>query len=522
MAVFLINPSDHSFGTAVITPRWLYVLAAATPRSFGDPVIVDETLEALVPSGIQPGDFVGIGIHTGNALRGYEVGRLARERGAWVIYGGIHASLYPAEALERGHAHCVVKGDGDVIWSKVLDACVKGKPKQIYEGGKIDADQFVAARWDLLPPDKYMWASVQTVRGCPKHCSFCSVWRTDGQKPRQRSFESVIEEIVQLRRKGFRYIALADDNFYPVTLTDLRLAREQKNYAKLAELEQIRSDKFALMAEMAKLPKNMVFFTQITMESAEDPEYLDAMRNANIKGALVGVEAVTPEGLKSVFKEFNYSGEGLVKQLQTFREHGLHMLGSFIFGLPSDKPDTFKATADLAARAGLAFAQFVLLTPFPGTVDFLRWEKEQEKAPVYVEGIPITRYWLIPAATRPKMFMPHALMSSQEISNRAQGVWDRFYSLSSIWKRSDCAPTLRSRVAFVFLSKLYRKMYAGTGISTDSARRKRANSGARWLSRHTRKFFISKPMPELAMPVWAAAAPASSRAAELGPFAVLE
>ena len=115
MAVFLINPSDHSFGTAVITPRWLYVLAGATPLSFGDPVIVDETLEALVPSTIQAGDLVGIGIHTGNALRGYEVGRLARERGAWVIYGGIHATLYPEEALERGHAHSVVKGDGDVI-----------------------------------------------------------------------------------------------------------------------------------------------------------------------------------------------------------------------------------------------------------------------------------------------------------------------------------------------------------------------------------------------------------------------
>jgi radical SAM superfamily enzyme YgiQ (UPF0313 family) len=520
MAVFLVNPSDHSFGTAVITPRWLYVLAAATPPSFGDPVIVDETLEALEPSNLQAGDFVGIGIHTGNALRGYEVGRVARERGAWVVYGGIHATLYPEEALERGHAHSVVKGDGDVVWSKVLQACVEGKPDRIYEGGKIDADQFVAARWDLLPPDKYMWASVQTVRGCPKHCSFCSVWRTDGQQPRQRPFQSVIEEIVQLRRKGFRYIALADDNFYPVTLTDLRLAREQKNYAKLAELEQIRSDKFALMAELAKLPHNMVFFTQITMESAEDPDYLDAMRKANIKGALVGVEAVTPEGLKSVYKEFNFSGERLVEQLQTFRAHGLFMLGSFIFGLPSDKPDTFKATADLASRAGLSFAQFVLLTPFPGTVDFLRWEKEQEKEPVYVEGVPVTRFWLIPAAVRPKMFMPHPLMSSQEISNRTQGVWDRFYSLPSIWKRSAIAPTLRSRVAFCFLSKLYRKMYAGTGISTDSARRKKANSGARWLSRHTRKFFISKPMPELAMPVWAGAA--QSPATELGLFPVLK
>jgi len=521
MAVFLINPSDHSFGTAVITPRWLYVLAAATPLSFGDPVVVDETLEPLVPSSIQSGDFVGIGIHTGNALRGYDVGRIARERGAWVVFGGIHATLYPEEALELGCAHAVVKGDGDVIWSKVLEACVQGKPDPIYEGGKIDADQFVQARWDLLPPDKYMWASVQTVRGCPKHCSFCSVWRTDGQRPRQRSFESVVEEIVVLRRKGFRFIALADDNFYPVTLTDLRLAKEQKNFSKLAELEQIRSDKFALMAELAKLPKNMVFFTQITMESAEDPDYLDAMRKANIKGALVGVEAVTPEGLKSVFKEFNLSGEGLVRQLQTFRAHGLNMLGSFIFGLPSDKPDTFKATADLAGRAGLAFAQFVLLTPFPGTVDFMRWEKEQEKALEYVDGIPITRFWLIPAARRPKMFMPHPLMSSQEISHRTQGVWDRFYSFASIWKRSDCAPTLRSRLAFCFLSKLYRKMYAGTGISTDSARRRKANSGARWLSRHTRKFFISKPMPELPMPVWSTV-PARSAAAKLGPFPMVQ
>ncbi len=134
MAVFLINPSDHSFGTAVITPRWLYVLAAATPLSFGDPVIVDETLEPLVPSDIQSGDFVGIGIHTGNALRGYEVGRMARERGAWVVYGGIHATLYPEEALERGHAHAVVKGDGDVIWSKVSAGLRPGQARPDLRG----------------------------------------------------------------------------------------------------------------------------------------------------------------------------------------------------------------------------------------------------------------------------------------------------------------------------------------------------------------------------------------------------
>ncbi len=167
---------------------------------------------------IQAGDAVGIGIHTGNALRGYEIGKMARNRGAYVIFGGIHAKLYPQEALELGAAHAVVKGDGDIAWGKVLADCRDGVPQPIYIGGQIEASDFVAARWDLIPRSRYKWASVQTVRGCPKHCSFCSVWRTDGQRPRPRTSDVVVEEIVRLRRHGFRFIALADDNFYPVTI----------------------------------------------------------------------------------------------------------------------------------------------------------------------------------------------------------------------------------------------------------------------------------------------------------------
>ena len=502
MAVHLVNPSDNSFGTAVITPRWLFVLAAATPQSMGDPILVDETLEKLDESAIQPGDIVGISVHTGNALRGYAVGKLAHERGAKVVYGGIHATLFPEEPFEYGAADVVVKGDGDLAWGQVLGDLEAGRAQRIYEGGKIDGEQFLSARWDLMQTDKYMWASVQTIRGCPKHCSFCSVWRTDGQKPRQRTFERVIDEIIDLRRKGFRFIALADDNFYPVTLTDLRLAREQGNQEKLESLTQIRNERFLLMAELAKLPKDMVFFTQITMESAEDGEYLDAMRRANIKGALVGVEAVTPEGLKAVYKDFNFSGDRLVQQLQMFRKHGIHVLGSFIFGLPTDKPTTFDATVNLALKAGVTFAQFVMMTPFPGTVDFIRWEKEQSENPTMVEGTPITRYWLIPSAIRPKMFTPHPVMSSDEIRDRTQGVWDRFYTFGAIWKRSSCTPTLRARLAFMLLSKLYRQMYAGTGISTDSARRNKAKKWARWTARQARKIFRAKPMPELTYPIW--------------------
>jgi len=82
MRIHLINPSDIAFRMSVITPRWLYVLTAATSAAYGDPLIVDETIEAVRPESIQPGDVVGIGIHTSNALRGYEVGRMARARGA--------------------------------------------------------------------------------------------------------------------------------------------------------------------------------------------------------------------------------------------------------------------------------------------------------------------------------------------------------------------------------------------------------------------------------------------------------
>ena len=301
----------------MIAPRWLYVLAAATPTSFGDPVICDETLDQLDPLSIAPGDVVGIGAHTGNALRAYQIGLIARERGATVIFGGIHPTLYSEEAFERGGAHAVVKGDGDQAWPNALNDSVNGTLQRIYEGGRVGAEHFKSARWDLLPQGRYMWASVQTVRGCAKHCSFCSVWRTDGQKPRQRASDAVIQEIVDLRRLGYRYIALADDNFYPVSLTDIRLAEKQNNHHRVAELKAIRAERFELMSRLAQLPhEHEVFFTQITMEAAEDPQFLDAMHAARIKGALVGVEAVTPEGLKDVYKDFNFSGEELVRRLQ--------------------------------------------------------------------------------------------------------------------------------------------------------------------------------------------------------------
>jgi hypothetical protein len=346
-----------------------------------------------------------------------------------------------------------------------------------------------------------MWASVQTVRGCPKHCSFCSVWRTDGQKPRQRSTDIVVQEIVQLRRMGYCFIALADDNFYPVTLTDIELAKKQKNAPRVAELESLRAERFDLMERLSQLPKDLIFFTQITMEAAEDPQFLDAMRKARIRGALVGVESVTEEGLKSVYKDFNCSGDKLAERLRLFKKHGVHVLGSFIFGLSTDREDTFAATCrDGQARRGR-----------------LRAVRDDDSLPRYGRFSELGKKPGRPGAARrrrtgdalladPGTSPPEALHATSDYGGgrnspaHAEG-WDRFYTFREIWIRSGCATSLKARLAFVFISKLYRQMYANTGIATDSARRKTSNRWARWLAKPCQRLFKGKPMPELSAPV---------------------
>ena len=493
--IHLVNPSTKSFGVAVITPRWLYVLAGATGHQWGDPNIVDETLDPIDITQIAKGDVVGIGIHTGNARRGYEVGRECRERGAWVVYGGIHATLFPDEVLRTRRAHMRSSG-ATATWCgpKVVADCLAGQPQQRYEGGRIAGEAFVSARWDLLPEKSYMWASVQTVRGCPKHCSFCSVWRTDGQEPRLRSVERVVREVVELRRKGFRFIALADDNFYPVSHQDIAQAKRRADPTRLHELEALRDERFQLMEALSELPSDLVFYTQITMEAAEDTEFLDAMKKARILGALVGVESVTEEGLKDVYKGFNLAGDELVERLKTFRRHGIHILGSFIFGLPSDRADTFDATVALAKKADLAFAQFVLLTPFPGTVDFEKWaENERQTNDTKIDGVSLTTHWLIPEDRRPTSVYRASHDEPRTDSRRHPGVPGTSSTAGRKCGRGRASSrSLRSRVAFMLISKLYRQMYANTGIATDSARVQRSTKWARLMGTAARGLFMAQ------------------------------
>ena len=178
------------------------------------------------------------------------------------------------------------------------------------------------------------------------------------------------------------------------------------------------------------------------------------------------------------------------------------MLGSFIFGLPSDRADTFDATVALAEQADLTFAQFVLLTPFPGTVDFEKWAadenatRHQGRRRADHAALADSRSSAGRSCTR-----AHPTMSLEEIRVGTQGAWDRFYSWRSVWARSRVGRSRSRRaLAFVLISKLYRQMYANTGIATDSARVQRSARWARWIGMACRRLFLAKPMPELMVP----------------------
>ena len=148
----------------------------------------------------------------------------------------------------------------------------------------------------------------------------------------------------------------------------------------------------------------------------------------------------------------------------------------------------------------MVFAQFVPLTPLPGTVDFLRWEEEVKSKGDQVAGVPLSRYWLIPQTRRPKMYTPHPVMSAAEITERTQGVWDRFYRLPKIWQRSKMTRTIRDRLIFLLISKLYRQMYAKSGFATDSARTNRARRWTNWIAKPCQRLFRAAPMPDLQVP----------------------
>jgi radical SAM superfamily enzyme YgiQ (UPF0313 family) len=483
--VILVNPANATVGYSVITPRWLFVIAGATPTEFaGDPVIIDEPVEAFDASKVGPGDIVGVGIHTGNCRPGYRVVRAAKERGATVIVGGVHPTIFPEEPLEMG-ADAVVKGNADLIWKDILEDAHLGRLKRVYDGGRVPGELMVKARWDLLDPNKYLMGCIQTVAGCPENCSFCSVWVTDGRTPRLHLNEQIIDEANELHDMGFRYVFFSDDNFTPATLA--RIARETNPQTR-ANLERVREDRLRLFDEYDKAgPPTLYGFTQMTAECNSDEEYMDAMYNKmRLRGALIGVESFTEAGLKNVNKSWNPVGQKMAEAIQKIQSHGIMVLASIIGGLESDTLETLRTMRQFANASGTAFAQFPIYSVYPGTKDYhemMRDWKNRDQAdyvPKHAVQIINEKFWLDYDHT--DVAVTHPTIATADLMKEAQTSWSNFYSLKEIIARTRNGPMsslpLSSRFVYAVACLVFASLYPG-GVAADNVRQKKLGLFAR-------------------------------------------
>jgi radical SAM superfamily enzyme YgiQ (UPF0313 family) len=484
--VVLINPANSTVGYSFITPRWLFVIAQATPIDLvGEPVIVDETIEGLNEHLIEPGDIVGIGINTGNCLSGYRTLRTAKRRGATVIMGGVHSTIFPEEPIEMG-ADAVITGNGDVVWSKALRDALDGRLDRLYVGGRIPGDSMLKARWNMLDTSKYLFPSVQTVAGCPENCSFCSVWVTDGRHPRQRLTDKIIEEVNELYERGYRCLLFADDNFNPATLG--RIARETSP-AKRKELEQVREERLRFFEIYDRsVPRDMFGLTQMTSELVSDEEYISAMYSKmRIRGGLIGVESFSEEGLKTVGKQWNPVGEKMVETIHKIQEHGIWVLGSIITGIESDTVQSIRTMRNFATQSGAVVAQFTFYAPYPGTKDFYEMMndfKHRDKpdfVPKHKIRVKEDRFWLKPV--KPTEVIDHPNITRKQLLAENEKCWNTYYSLKQCLHRIRHGEVRTwpwpGKIGYLFGCMAFRRIYGGQGVSADSVKAKKGS----WVTR---------------------------------------
>ncbi len=332
-------------------PIGLGILAALTPESW-DVELVDENWEPFV---FREADFVGITAFTASANRAYEIASLYRQREVPVVMGGIHASMCPDEALQFVDA--IVIGEAEAVWSKVLADAEAGQLQQKYQGEWSDLSGAPWPRRDLFHPD-YRFASVQTSRGCPMDCEFCSVTAFNGRRYRRRPVEEVLAELETIPQKMLFFV---DDNI-------------------IGYGQSSREQALALFKGMVERKLDKWWFCQASLNFGDDEEVLSWAGRAGCKMVFLGLEAEEVDALQEVHKQLN-AQRGISAYAQAFRrihQAGIAVLGAFIFGMDGDTSAKLGKRAQYMKRNnGIDVMQTTFLTPLPGTRLFDRYHRER-------------------------------------------------------------------------------------------------------------------------------------------------
>ncbi len=349
----MINPSNPLVClTHVSDSRWnryrvwkplgLLALAALTPPEW-DVTIFDENVRVPDYAALPRPDLVGLTAFTSQANRAYEVAAGFRSRGVPVVMGGIHATMRPDEAAARVDA--IVTGEAEPIWAEVLGDVARGVLRSRYDGTHANMDSIPPARHDLLNGD-YAFGSIQTTRGCPLNCSFCSVTAFNGYKYRQRPVAEVVREFATIREQ---HVLIVDDNL---------IGTKREHLARAKDLFR------ALIA--AELHKRWI--AQVTINFADDEELLRLAARAGCAGVFIGFESPSLAGLEEVGKKFNLlNGRDFAASVRRIQRHRILVAGSFIMGLDTDEPGIGRQIAAAALRYGVDVLNTLFLTPLPGT-----------------------------------------------------------------------------------------------------------------------------------------------------------
>jgi radical SAM superfamily enzyme YgiQ (UPF0313 family) len=350
--VLLISP--HPSGTTTSNDAvfpfpflGLTQIASAFPPHY-DVQIVDERVSSI--SGKEEADIVFITTLSFSAHRAYALADLFRQRGIPVVIGGVHATIVPEEASP--HVTSVVIGEAENVIDQLLSD---------FEQGRLAAEYHSESHPDLenIPnPSIHLlnWrhrvflSAIQTSRGCPKSCAFCSVPKISGSTLRLKSLSAVEKELQSLKHLRARYLFVVDDNFTVM-----------KDRA-LAIMDLFRHYGYRWMG-----------FSNLSV--SEDEKFLRALRESGCISLFIGFESLHNQGFFSKNRSYD-SPESIRQAIRCIHDHNIGIQGSFIFGFDEDTVDVFQETVSFIQDTGIELPAVCILTPFPGTPLFDSLDQE--------------------------------------------------------------------------------------------------------------------------------------------------
>ncbi len=364
MRIALVNPITrrsqgyHTVGS-FIPQLGLQVLAKLVPDGHPvdmiDEVFGPEATERLLSRDRY--DLVGVTAYSSGATRAYEIAAACRIRGIPTVIGGPHASACPDEVM--GHFDAVAVGECDEIWPEIVRDAAAGKLRPRYDGKLSDLERTGLGGGDQRLQalnGRYDVAAIQTSRGCPVGCEYCSVTLFNGPAIRRRRIADIVEEWNQTPRK---FIFVVDDNFFGVGPQHAEWAKD-------------------LLQAIIRHGQRKLWFSQTTINMGADPEALKLAYQAGCRGMLVGFETFNEQALKAFHKGINRVNLKRYQELVNgFHRAGISVFGAFIIGSDEDTPETVGETAVQAVKLGVDIIQITNLTPLPGTRMYERFKAEE-------------------------------------------------------------------------------------------------------------------------------------------------